>query len=142
MSDGTETTRRIITQAELDEVLSAHPTLTAYGMAAAAQQRRLVGSRSEPSGMPPLLEDVQLSADWLADKPRVARYRSGFPSHIFPDSYYAKHVMQRENDNYVTNGAFIAAAYLLGIEVRPGCPNAAIGVKIRNEWAKPNGSKP
>jgi hypothetical protein len=116
-----------IIQADLDQVCIDNPDLDDWGLASDWCRRRngryYYGRDTQPLRYgPPSLSEVQDAARWLAVVPRVKHPRRS--------SYELKHVMERLTGQYVTNGAFIAAALLLGIPVRrdPDSPNPFVGI--------------
>lgn len=119
-------TKYTVTDAELAAVLQEHPDLCDNGMS------RGESRNGTPDTLPPL-EHVQHSVNYLLTCAHLKRANQNSPS-----SYVVKHRAEqwpdgRHNLHYVTNGALIAAALILGIDVRPDLSesplNPLIGVK-------------
>ncbi|MGW6535406.1 hypothetical protein ACWGBV_03585 [Streptomyces sp. NPDC055051] len=115
-----------ITQSDLDQLMSDHPTLTCEGygrstLAPAGNEAELRGDLGSD------LTSVQEAATWIAELGWTSAVSDDSPS-----SYHLKHVMEDATGRYVTNGAFIAAALLVGVPVKLNGLNPAIGVSPRS----------
>ncbi|MFE5549461.1 hypothetical protein ACFQ71_37400 [Streptomyces sp. NPDC056534] len=111
-----------ITQSDLDQLMSDHPTLTSEGYG----RSTLVPADKEPelrAGLASDLTSVQEAAAWIAELGWTSAVSDDSPS-----SYHLKHVMEDATGQYVTNGAFIAAALLAGVPVKLNGLNPPIGV--------------
>ncbi len=137
-----------VTEADVQAVLNAHPALTVNGYGTPnitririkdpaqivaeheRDRRRLTGDRA--------LFEIQAAADWLGTRQPRKTATDG------PSSYGLKHVMERATGTYVTNGAFIAAALILGLPVDLDGLNPSIGVTLRsvNAAANTRGARP
>ncbi|MBM9622227.1 hypothetical protein ACFQ60_15290 [Streptomyces zhihengii] len=111
-----------ITQSDLDQLMTAHPTLTSEGYG----RSTLVPADKEPDLRADLASDltsVQQAADWIGELGWTSATSDDSPS-----SYHLKHVMEEATGRYVTNGALIAAALLVGVPVKLDGLNPPIGV--------------
>ncbi|MEV0214384.1 YozE family protein [Micromonospora sp. NPDC050695] len=123
---------RIITADDLAQVLDAHPTLNTNGYDHPgfgpsddwAASRRQLANR---------LDEVQAAYDWITTLRRCRITRDT------ATSYGLKHEGEQAGIGYVTNGAFIAAAYLAGVTVKAkrGEANPQIGVTTAPYRPKP-----
>lgn len=115
--------QRIITADDLAQVLNDHPTLNTYGYdhPDVRQPDKRDASRRQLAGE---LDEVQAAYNWILTlrRERITRDTS--------TSYGLKHEAEDAGVGYVTNGAFIAAAFLAGVTVKagPGVANPQIGV--------------
>ncbi len=79
---------------------------------------------------------IDTDNDWPAcrydETWRCCQWLSGIPRTKRPgvSSYWLKHVIEDATNGYIANGSMIAAAALMGIEVKPwgNSPNAAIAI--------------
>ncbi|KAB1929177.1 hypothetical protein F8280_00065 [Micromonospora noduli] len=124
--------QRIITADDLAQVLNDHPKLTANGYDHPDDwqaDKRELGRQRIVTG----LDEVQAAYDWIVNlRPaRITRDTS--------TSYRLKHEAEEAGVGYVTNGAFIAAAFLAGVSVKagPGVVNPQIGVTTDPYRPKP-----
>lgn len=123
----------IVTPESVQAVLDAHPLLTVEGYGHPRRGRVTPEERAEAhrnnraalTGAHSAAE-VQASVDWLATLTPRKTATDG------PSSYGLKHIMERATGTYVTNGAFITAALLLGLPVLLDDLNPAIGVTRRS----------
>ncbi|HYH64920.1 MAG TPA: hypothetical protein VD866_09525 [Urbifossiella sp.] len=129
-----------MTRANIEAVLTILPNLTHCG----------VGFPRQYPGDPPfdeardrasLLESAdacEKSCRWLGTVVRVERINHR------RSTYGLKHIMQRETGEYVTNGAFIAAAIHMGFKWRvlPGEINVLLGVSERSLKGRPRPCSP
>ena len=106
-------------------VLEKHPTLTANGFDVSTRKGfqacrdHLLHSQGR--------EEFEAARDWLSRVPKVQRCRYS--------SYFLKHCAEEWSGEYVSNGAFIAAAFCLGFKVsRRSGLNAGIGVGASDKW--------
>ena len=66
---------------------------------------------------------IAVCARWIDRRPRTKNVnRNGY------GSYFYKHVVERESDEYIPNGAFIAAALALGCKWKRVGPNAVFNI--------------
>jgi hypothetical protein len=109
-------------QEMLDAVLAEHPTLHSCGFPNSLPLRTF--PKREGSDPVPFAEYV-VSLLWLKSHCTSEGPRE------YGDSYGLKHVMERDAEVYVINGAFIAAGFALGLKHRkhePGNPNCSFRV--------------
>ena len=109
-----------ITQKDVDTVVADNPLLTAEGFEHGFK-------RDRPEYVPARIsvKEMQGAVDWLGKADRRESLNTAF------SSYYLKHMAEKSaKGKYVSNGAFIAAAYFLGFEVRRigDGPNAHINI--------------
>jgi hypothetical protein len=81
--------------------------------------------------------EVDAAVAWLDAVPRTRTVGSRAVS-----SYFWKHVAERSAGRYMSNGAFLAAALMLGFPVKriAGSPNALVGIPAafeRRFWQRP-----
>lgn len=118
-----------LTQADLDAVMTEYPRLTdeGYGLSNLEPEtsERLERERAD---LRRNLGEVQAAAEWISRQERQSRLSKRSSS-----SYGLKHVMERETGTYVTNGAFIAAALIIGVPARLDHLNPMIGIIPLNE---------
>ena len=113
----------VITQKDVDRVVAANPLLTAEGFEHGFK-------RTKPEYVPARIsvKEMQGAVDWLEKADRIKSFNTTF------SSYSLKHMAEKTaKGKYVSNGAFIAAAYVLGFEVRriKDGPNAHINISGR-----------
>jgi hypothetical protein len=114
--------------AALADVMARNPDLTIDGLDG---HRRsdfcdLRSALLSESGV----REFEIARTWLSEVPRRT-----VPNRDC-DSYLVKHVIEAWAGTYVANGACIAAALSLGIQIRP-CPsgiNAWLGIGGRRRW--------
>jgi hypothetical protein len=110
----------------LADVLRAHPRLCSYGCNVSSRDSHAdwVGSRRD------LARSWRLVARVAALLTTAERIRTPTVS-----SYSLKHTIERALGVYVSNGALIAAAIMVGLNLgRPRGPNADVGVSRR--WVR------
>lgn len=115
-----------MTAMTIDEVLAAYPTLDKGGFADQHEtlSPNFCASREALRGSPRL----QAAAAWIRENlsttKRVNTHRT---------SYAFKRAVEKAQ-GYVTNGEFIAAAAMAGLQVRPipGTPNAEVNISERS----------
>ena len=90
---------------DLDQILFAHPTLTVDGYDDPARP----GFAADRARLAAATDQIDRAAAWLRLLPRVKAPNLS--------SYWMKHVAEDWAGNYVSNGALIAAALMLGIVV-------------------------
>lgn len=113
----------LLAQSDIDKVLSDNPLLTAEGL----DHNFFYG----PKYIPPRvnLHEMQSAVDWLEKNSRRDSVNPEFTS------YGLKHIAEKTTEGgYISNGAFIAAAYFLGFKVMHdrGTPNAAINISSKS----------
>jgi|WetSurMetagenome_2_1015567.scaffolds.fasta_scaffold27298_5 hypothetical protein len=122
---------RVITQADLDALLASEPDLDDWGLATPPLRARQVRAGYRPTL--PRLAEVERCAQWLTGCYLAGPFKAGrrFRAGSYPSSYAAKHMVERSGHPYVSNGALIAAALLLGVDVRrqDDSPNPLIGIR-------------
>ena len=109
-----------ITQKDVDTVVADNPLLTAEGV-----EHGFKWDRPEYVPARISVKEMQGAVDWLEKADRRESVNTTC------DSYYLKHMAEKSaKGKYVSNGAFIAAAYFLGFEVRRigDGPNAHINI--------------
>lgn len=112
----------------LEEVIDEHPTLN-FGGHAASQITPNFDMESERWSLAQSIDAVEAAMDYLVGLPVVK-----VTSRRARDSYELKHKAERTSramacaGGYISNGCLIAAAYMLGLEVKPTGINATIGV--------------
>lgn len=113
---------------DLSEVMVEHPTLNfcGYGRSRIDPDFDMESQRRSLLQCTPA---IQAALQYLDTLPRVK-----VTSRKARDSYELKHKAERTEVarricyGYVSNGALIAAAYMLGLDVKPTGINATIGV--------------
>lgn len=120
----------------IEVALEAEPRLTAFGIGVfdEAKMRREQGSaaveekfNAERAELRTLVAHVQRCADWIKRQTAIKSFNTRHTS------YGYKHMVEHwwrarsggQDNAYVTNGAFIAAAVGLGWEAKHDGPNAA-----------------
>lgn len=115
----------MITQSDVDRVLADNPLITAEGFEHGWKKTR-------PEYVPASvnIREMQGAVDWLEKADRRVSVNTTC------SSYGLKHIAEKTVDSipYISNGAFIAAAYYLGFDVRRinGGPNAHINISNKS----------
>lgn len=115
------------TQADLDQMLTQHPTLFDDGLfldneAAlrfySGNESKIISRRAIP------LDEFQASVEWMESR-KLRKDAGDRTSHDW------KQVMERATRNYVSNGAFIAAALFLEVPMvhEQDTPHPTLGFK-------------
>ena len=133
----------MITQSDVDRVLAANPLITAEGFEHGWKKTR-------PEYVPASvnIREMQGAVDWLEKADRRVSVNTTCSSyglkHIAEKTVdpILKHLVERwaweskrdDVTRYISNGAFIAAAYYLGFDVRRinGGPNAHINISNKS----------
>lgn len=108
--------------------MAEHPTLNFCGHDR-SRLSRTFDMDSERRSLVRAAEGIEAAMDYLSGLPTVK-----VTSRRARDSYELKHKAERTPlamrvaGGYVSNGCLIAAAYMLGLEVKPTGINAVIGV--------------
>lgn len=116
-----------VTAAALKAVMDANPQLSEFGYV----PPRPLGDfnlKKARAGLRKRIDEVRHAYDYLLTLPSTTKVTRSSPS-----SYGLKHLAEHTApDGYITNGALIAAAFILDLPVRvyPGSPNLAIGVRV------------
>lgn len=112
----------------LEEVMAEHPTLNASGFGRSRYNKNFDMS-SERKSLSMSVAAVEAAVEYLAGLPIVKT-----TSRKARGSYELKHKAERTpkamdtTNGYISNGCLIAAAYMLGLEVKPTGHEATIGV--------------
>jgi hypothetical protein len=121
----------IRTRDDIAAAVEALPGLNAKGVGhfparKMGPEEREVSSRRDRAELLDDVEGCTRAEDWLKDKGRTKRPKWS--------SYWLKHLVEAETGQYLTNGAFIAAAVHLGFAYRafPRSPNVNIGVAVKD----------
>jgi hypothetical protein len=115
----------MITQSDVDRVLADNPLITAEGFEHGWKKTR-------PEYVPASvnIREMQGAVDWLEKADRRVSVNTTC------SSYGLKHIAEKTVDPipYISNGAFTAAAYYLGFDVRRinGGPNAHINISNKS----------
>jgi len=115
----------MITQSDVDRVLADNPLITAEGFEHGWKKTR-------PEYIPASvnIREMQGAVDWLEKADRRVSVNTTC------SSYGLKHIAEKTVASipYISNGAFIAAAYYLGFDVRRinGGPNAHINISNKS----------
>ena len=115
----------MITQSDVDRVLADNPLITAEGFEHGWKKTR-------PEYIPASvnIREMQGAVDWLEKADRRVSVNTTC------SSYGLKHIAEKTVAPipYISNGAFIAAAYYLGFDVRRinGGPNAHINISNKS----------
>ena len=115
----------MITQSDVDRVLADNPLITAEGFEHGWKKTR-------PEYIPASvnIREMQGAVDWLRKADRRVSVNTTC------SSYGLKHIAEKTVTSipYISNGAFIAAAYYLGFDVRRinGSPNAHINISNKS----------
>lgn len=115
----------MITQSDVDRVLADNPLITAEGFEHGWKKTR-------PEYIPASvnIREMQGAVDWLEKAGRRVSVNTTC------SSYGLKHIAEKTVASipYISNGAFIAAAYYLGFDVRRinGGPNAHINISNKS----------
>ena len=115
----------MITQSDVDRVLADNPLITAEGFEHGWKKTR-------PEYIPASvnIREMQGAVDWLEKAGRRVSVNTTC------SSYGLKHIAEKTVASipYISNGAFIAAAYYLGFDVRRinGSPNAHINISNKS----------
>jgi len=115
----------MITQSDVDKVLADNPLITAEGFEHGWKKTR-------PEYVPASvnIREMQGAVDWLEKADRRVSVNTTC------SSYGLKHIAEKTVDSipYISNGAFIAAAYFLGFTVKRinGGPNAHINISNKS----------
>ena len=115
----------MITQSDVDRVLADNPLITAEGFEHGWKKTR-------PEYIPASvnIREMQGAVDWLRKADRRVSVNTTC------SSYGLKHIAEKTVASipYISNGAFIAAAYYLGFDVRRinGGPNAHINISNKS----------
>lgn len=107
-----------LTAADLAPIQAEYPTLNAFGF-----QETPADSRDAPRP-----EIVQKCMEWLLRNDGLERRKT---INTKLSSYWWKHVVEREIEEYVANGEFIFAALYLGYKIKTeaGGPNAWFNIR-------------
>ena len=114
----------MITQSDVDRVLADNPLITAEGFEHGWKKTR-------PEYVPASvnIREMQGAVDWLEKADRRVSVNTTC------SSYGLKHIAEKTVDSipYISNGAFIAAAYFLGFTVKriDYGPNAYINISSK-----------
>ena len=114
----------MITQSDVDRVLADNPLITAEGFEHGWKKTR-------PEYVPASvnIREMQGAVDWLEKADRRVSVNTTC------SSYGLKHIAEKTVDSipYISNGAFIAAAYFLGFTVKRinDGPNAYINISSK-----------
>jgi hypothetical protein len=105
----------------IDKVCEKYPDLTGFGFGGKGN--------IDPT-------EVQTCIEWLLAHDALDRRKT---INTGRTSYSWKHVVEREKDKYISNGAFICAALYLGYKmkrVNDGSPNAFFNIRNKNAIRK------
>lgn len=122
----TDTSSHPVTAKAVEVVLDIHPTLNEAGYG-----RPDFGDGFDPdqarANLREQIEQIQIAYDYLSE------LRRSNVSEESPSSYTLKHLAEQAANRYITNGALIVAAHILGLQVMnaPGDLNADVGVRLR-----------
>lgn len=114
----------------LAEVMEEHPELTSFGIGVFDQRRKTPDVRAAEMAQEraDLIEgeaNVHKIVRWLRDNDlRPIQTPNA-------NSYALKHTVERQI-GYVTNGEFIAAAFIVGYPYRYRTPNVLFGISARD----------
>ncbi|MCA0252640.1 MAG: hypothetical protein LCH76_10200 [Actinobacteria bacterium] len=114
----------------LAEVMEEHPQLTSFGIGVFDQRHKTPDVRAAEMALEraDLIEgeaNVHKIVRWLRDND----LRPIQTPHA--NSYALKHTVERQI-GYVTNGEFIAAAFIVGYPYRYRAPNVLFGISARD----------
>lgn len=111
------------TEQRLPTILKQHPLLTRFGFG--EYERPFVATEKRRSDLLAAIAEIDHARAWLqTQQPRLT---------LNPrrSSYGLKHIAERAAGSYISNGAFIAAAFLEGWTVKRipgGNPNARLNI--------------
>lgn len=117
------------TECDFLAIIDQHPKLCAWGWWDPQQGRlmklELESNRNSPKSC---FDEFRRSVEWLA-KCRTTKTATSES----PNSYNLKHRAEKATGDYICNGALIAAAIFLNIQVKTfsGTPNPGIGISKR-----------
>lgn len=122
-----------MTRDEILAVMEKEPVLTYFGISHSGRHMKLTQAeidakfKEEREQLAASEAQCTLCCDWLADKQAT---KSINPKH---SSYGYKHMVERAMKEYVSNGAFIAAAIHCGFPYRINdTPNVAFGISEKS----------
>lgn len=102
-------------QFELDQICAQVPGLCAFGLVPSHASRRSIE-----------VKQFELCLEFLS---QCGKSRKINPRH---SSYGLKRYVEDATGQYVSNGAFIAAALYLGFAIQPDGPNCSINISERS----------
>lgn len=113
----------------IEQVLDEHPTLDSYGFASyrrtdpsfhLTREERVAQFRER-------VGEINACVEWLSGVRRIKTIDRHWTS------YGLKHEVERDCRMYISNGAFIMAALILGYPMRrDDGPNASFGMSLRD----------
>ena len=122
------------TQADLIKAMAKEPNLTDFGMGVFEQHRKTKEQieaefKKERKALEENLKQFQLCCEWLSLCQPIKAINKKIGG-----SYALKHRVERYFNEYVTNGAFIAAVLHLGIpyKTHPESPNISVALSSKS----------
>ncbi|MEN8258831.1 MAG: hypothetical protein ABFS09_13300, partial [Thermodesulfobacteriota bacterium] len=115
----------------LNEVMAAHPELLVWGLATFRDKKNYAESGHDRLRLS--VDEFRASCEWLLLCKTIKT-----PNDRIGSSYGLKHRVEKWVGEYISNGAFIAAVFFLGIPYKEywGSPNISVAISSRCEHLK------